>query len=68
LLNDKLSLLLNDEKFFLRRYTIPKTLEGYPATVHRGEEIKMFKILRGNIKHKFGEFAITKVLGADFRF
>jgi len=52
---------------FLRSFTIPRTLEGKYVSIYNGTDLLDLKIFRGEVGHKFGEFSVTKILGAEFR-
>lgn len=58
---------MHDEDFFLRRFLIPSTLEGKIISIYNGTDLLVLKIFRGEVGHRFGEFSITKTLGAEFR-
>jgi ribosomal protein S19 len=67
LLNDEHERLLNDDNLFLRRFVIPRTLEGKFVSIYNGTDCIDLQVFRREIGHKFGEFSITKTLGAEFR-
>jgi ribosomal protein S19 len=52
---------------FLRNSLIVKALEGEKVLIYNGRAFCLVKVTRGMIGHKFGEFAVTKVLGSEFR-
>lgn len=64
---DEFCLLLNENALFLRRFLIPRSLEGKFISIYNGIDLVDLMIFRREIGHKFGEFSVTKVLGADFR-
>jgi ribosomal protein S19 len=67
LYNDRFDGVLHDEDFFLRRFLIPRTLEGKGVSIYNGTDEIDLKIFRGEVGHRFGEFSITKILGAEYR-
>jgi ribosomal protein S19 len=67
--NDVLERLLDEEEsVFLRRFMIPRSLDGLYASVYNGFDLIDYKLSRRKVGHRFGEFAVTKILGADYRF
>jgi ribosomal protein S19 len=65
--HDEFCVLLNENSLFLRRFLIPRSLEGKFISIHNGIDLVDLMIYRREVGHKFGEFSVTKILGAEFR-